>query len=68
MSVDDFKALKAIDDARELIARYVDRSGGCEHEAGFCVCEDKRILARLDDALAHFNSAQPAARESETVS
>jgi len=34
-----------------LISDLTD-TAGCDHETGYCICEDKIILAMLDDKLA----------------
>lgn len=45
--------------ARNAIHDYVHGAGvDCNHDAGFCMCNDKNIIIRIDDWLIHH--LQPA--------
>ena len=35
---------KAMQPAIALLREYVESVGGCDHDVGICICDDKRVL------------------------
>lgn len=55
---------RATKEALDLLAKYIEDSGPCEHAANICVCGEKQMV---DDARAEVEAIEKAAKALELL-